>query len=132
MSGRLALAHTGTGRPRARAAGSREDQLTFKALQTYSDGKTVRWIEEAESGAEEPENPAPVLKLTAKGGEEDSASTATSSATMKSSDSSKATASSSDSTARGLGVAWLIVGVLGLAAAVSAVVRSRSAGSRAQ
>ncbi|MDX3249520.1 YcnI family protein, partial [Streptomyces sp. ME18-1-4] len=41
------------------------DQLAFKTLQTYSDGKTVRWIEEAAAGADEPENPAPVLKLTA-------------------------------------------------------------------
>ncbi|WP_435225630.1 YcnI family protein [Streptomyces sp. Tue6028] len=108
-------------------------QLTFKALQTYSDGKTVRWIEEAEQGGEEPENPAPVLKLTAKSAkDEGSSASAASSATSKSSGSSKSTASSSDSTARGLGVAGLIVGVLGLAAAVLAVVRGRSAGSRAE
>src|SRR4051794_7288709 len=36
------------------------DQLTFKTLQTYSDGKTARWIEEPQEGADEPENPAPV------------------------------------------------------------------------
>ncbi|MFF8028821.1 YcnI family protein [Streptomyces sp. NPDC007896] len=108
------------------------DQLTFKTLQTYSDGKTVRWIEEA-SGGEEPENPAPVLKLTAKSAEGEGGSASTdSSATPKSSDSSKSTASSSDSTARGLGIGGLIVGVLGLAAAVFAVLRSRSAGSRAE
>nr|WP_168504598.1 YcnI family protein [Streptomyces sp. S1D4-11]QIY93229.1 YcnI family protein [Streptomyces sp. S1D4-11] len=108
------------------------DQLTFKTLQTYSDGKTVRWIEEA-SGGEEPENPAPVLKLTAKSAEGEGSSASTdSSATPKSSDSSKSTASSSDSTARGLGIGGLIVGVLGLAAAVFAVLRSRSAGSRAE
>ncbi|GIJ49211.1 hypothetical protein Val02_60970 [Virgisporangium aliadipatigenens] len=39
------------------------DQLVFKALQTYSDGDVVRWIEEP-GGATEPEHPAPVLKLT--------------------------------------------------------------------
>ncbi|MFF2206181.1 YcnI family protein [Streptomyces sp. NPDC058145] len=109
------------------------DQLTFKTLQTYSDGKTVRWIEEAEQGGEEPENPAPVLKLTAKGAEDDGSGASTaSSATPKSSDSSKTTASSSDSTARGLGVAGLIVGVLGLAAAAFAIVRGRSTGSRSE
>ncbi|QIY68122.1 YcnI family protein [Streptomyces sp. RLB1-33] len=108
------------------------DELTFKTLQTYSDGKTVRWIEEA-SGGEEPENPAPVLKLTAKSAEGEGGGASTdSSATPKSSDSSKSTASSSDSTARGLGIGGLIVGVLGLAAAVFAVLRSRSAGSRAE
>lgn len=41
------------------------DQLVFKAVQTYSNGETVRWIEEAADGAAEPEHPAPVLKLTA-------------------------------------------------------------------
>src|SRR5262249_9066381 len=40
------------------------NQLVFKALQTYSDGEIVRWIEEPSGGAE-PEHPAPVLKLAA-------------------------------------------------------------------
>lgn len=40
------------------------DSLTFKALQTYSSGEIVRWIEEAAAGAEEPKNPAPSLTLT--------------------------------------------------------------------
>jgi uncharacterized protein YcnI len=104
-------------------------QLTFKALQTYSDGKVVRWIEEAEQGGEEPENPAPVLKLTAKGAEEGSAATASPAAVK----SAGAVASDrSDSTARGLGVAGLVVGVLGLVAAVFALVRGRSSGARTQ
>ncbi|MFJ3339336.1 YcnI family protein [Streptomyces sp. NPDC086766] len=107
------------------------DQLTFKTLQTYSDGKTVRWIEEPQGG-EEPENPAPVLKLTAKGAEGGSGASTASSAGPKTSDSSKSTSSASDSTARSLGVAGLVVGVLGLAAAVFAVVRGRSTGSQAE
>ncbi|WP_326663238.1 YcnI family protein [Streptomyces canus] len=94
-------------------------QLTFKTLQTYSDGKVVRWIEEAAQGDEEPENPAPVLKLTAAG-------TTSATASQTSAAASKASkASASDSTARGLGVAGLVVGVLGLAAGAFAVVRSR-------
>ncbi|MFG2375214.1 YcnI family protein [Streptomyces sp. NPDC048504] len=112
------------------------DQLAFKALQTYSDGNVVRWIEES-TGGEEPENPAPVLKLTAKGADAERSSTSAASATASkssggSADTSKSTASESDSTARGLGIAGLIVGVLGLAAGAFAVVRSRSAGSRAE
>ncbi|MEV7890532.1 YcnI family copper-binding membrane protein [Streptomyces sp. NPDC002817] len=95
------------------------DQLAFKALQTYSDGKTVRWIEEAAQGDEEPENPAPVVKLTAEEG-----------GTAATPAKAQAAADSSDSTARGLGIAGLIVGALGLAAAAFAVVRTRSAGSR--
>ncbi|HEY7271365.1 MAG TPA: YcnI family protein [Actinoplanes sp.] len=39
------------------------DQMIFKALQTYSDGTVVRWIDEPAAGTE-PEHPAPVLKLT--------------------------------------------------------------------
>jgi periplasmic copper chaperone A len=40
--------------------------VTFKALQTYSDGSVVKWIEVAAPGSSAvPENPAPVLKLAA-------------------------------------------------------------------
>ncbi|MFC0533362.1 YcnI family copper-binding membrane protein [Phytohabitans kaempferiae] len=41
------------------------ETMVFKALQTYSDGNVSRWIEEPQPGAEEPENPAPVLRLVA-------------------------------------------------------------------
>ena len=38
--------------------------LTFKALQTYSDGSVVRWIDPpAAAGQPEPEHPAPTLTL---------------------------------------------------------------------
>lgn len=101
------------------------EQLGFKTLQTYSDGKVVRWIEETQKGAEEPESPAPVLKLTAgTAGDESAPMTASSSepeATAK--------ASSSDSTARGLGIAGLAAGVLGLVAAGVAIARGRNARS---
>jgi uncharacterized protein len=40
------------------------DELTFKALQTYSNGDLVRWIEESAPGGPEPEHPAPSIKLT--------------------------------------------------------------------
>jgi len=39
-------------------------KLTFKAIQTYSDGTTVNWIQETVKGAPEPDHPAPVLTLT--------------------------------------------------------------------
>ena len=45
------------------------DQIAFKALQTYSDGDVVRWIEVPAAGQEEPTHPAPVLKLTASTGD---------------------------------------------------------------
>ena len=40
-------------------------QMIFKALQTYSDGDIVRWIDEPTTDGTEPDHPAPVLKLTA-------------------------------------------------------------------
>jgi periplasmic copper chaperone A len=42
------------------------DSITFKAIQTYSDGEVVSWIDEAAEGStEEPDKPAPVLELAA-------------------------------------------------------------------
>ncbi|MFG2786592.1 YcnI family protein [Streptomyces sp. NPDC048419] len=107
------------------------DQLVFKTLQTYSDGKTVRWIEEPQSGGDEPENPAPVLKLTAKaagddGGTGGDGSGASAPASKAAGSSASASSDSSDSTARGLAIAGLVVGVLGLAAAAFALLRGRS------
>ncbi|MFI7402561.1 YcnI family protein [Streptomyces sp. NPDC049541] len=92
-------------------------QLAFKTLQSYSDGRIVRWIEEQQPGRPEPENPAPTLKLTA--------------ATTSDSDSpgaaSTASAKASDSTARALAVGGLVVAVLALIAGGLALSRARRA-----
>ena len=40
------------------------NKIVFKALQTYSDGTVVRWIETPTKGAPAPDNPAPTLILT--------------------------------------------------------------------
>ncbi|MFE1285328.1 YcnI family protein [Streptomyces sp. NPDC058751] len=110
------------------------DQLAFKTLQTYSDGKVARWIEQPQKGGEEQESPAPVLTLTAGGAGEEPASdgasgsdTSSSSESSSSAEESTASAGNSDSTARALGTAGLIVGVLGLLTAAFAVVRVRNA-----
>jgi periplasmic copper chaperone A len=39
--------------------------LEFKALQTYSDGSVVRWIDDTVPGEPEPDHPAPTLTVTA-------------------------------------------------------------------
>ena len=41
------------------------DQLSFPAVQSYSDGTEAAWIEPTVAGQAEPERPAPVLTLTA-------------------------------------------------------------------
>lgn len=39
-------------------------QLAFKAVQTYSNGDVVRWIDLTQPGEPAPEHPAPILSLT--------------------------------------------------------------------
>jgi periplasmic copper chaperone A len=57
------------------------DRIVFKALQTYSDGDIVRWIDVPQDGQAEPEHPAPVLKLPpASGNNQADAATATTAA----------------------------------------------------
>jgi uncharacterized protein YcnI len=44
------------------------DSMTFKAIQVYSNGQTVSWIDEPAAGSTaEPDHPAPTLKLAASG-----------------------------------------------------------------
>ena len=99
------------------------DQLVFKALQTYDDKDVVRWIEEPKEGQEEPENPAPVLKLTAAdgaSGAENGADGAGSATEKTASAGSGDSADSADTTARVLGVVGIVVGVAGVAFGVLA------------
>ncbi|MFF4363135.1 DUF1775 domain-containing protein [Streptomyces sp. NPDC001604] len=88
-------------------------QLVFKALQSHSDGKIVRWIEEQQPGRPEPENPAPTLKLTA--------------ATTSDFNSPGAASTAGDSTARALAVGGFVVAVLALIAGGLALARARRA-----
>jgi periplasmic copper chaperone A len=80
--------------------------LTFKALQTYSNGTVVRWI-----GAQDSDTPAPTVKVTAAGG---GAATAR-----------PAVAASNSGSSNGLAVAALIVGALGLITGVAGLTRAR-------
>jgi uncharacterized protein YcnI len=89
------------------------DRIVFKALQTYSNGEIVRWIEEPPAaGGDEPEHPAPVLTLTKQADTADGAEAANANADL---------ASGSDDSdtqtgwALALGLAGLIVGLAALA-----------------
>ena len=44
---------------------TKPNKLVFKAVQTYSNGQVVSWIQQTVKGAPEPEHPAPTLTLTA-------------------------------------------------------------------
>jgi uncharacterized protein YcnI len=112
--------------------------LTFKALQTYSNGDVVRWIEQQQPGQPEPQNPAPVLKLTAAAPDGSAAATpATGSPAAAPADDSGAKASAAgssggtDDTARGLGIAGIVVGAAGVAFGLFAGRRRGPGGSSA-
>jgi uncharacterized protein YcnI len=92
-------------------------QLVFKAVQTYSNGDVVRWIDLPQAGQPEPEHPAPVLTLTPAGAGADAAGAQPAS--------SAAPAAGSDPTALALGAAGLAAGLLGLAAGGAAWMRGR-------
>jgi uncharacterized protein YcnI len=114
------------------------DQMVFKALQTYSDGEIVRWIDEpVAAGAEEPEHPAPVLKLTAATSDDAGAAAGPSVAASPpgspgspgSPDSPGSPGSSESSgssgAALGVGIAGLVLGVAGLVLGGLAFMRTR-------
>ncbi|MFI7005694.1 YcnI family protein [Streptomyces sp. NPDC050145] len=99
------------------------DQLVFKALQTYDDKDVVRWIEAPQEGQEEPENPAPVLALTAAEEDGHGAAGAAAKDDKKHASASTETASdssTSDTTARTLGIVGILVGAAGVAFGVLA------------
>jgi uncharacterized protein len=82
------------------------DKLTFKALQTYSNGEVVRWI-----GAPDSESPAPVLTVIG--------APATDAAAPR--PVAPASADAGGGASKGLGVTALVLGALGLIAGVAAL-----------
>jgi len=90
-------------------------QMIFKALQTYSDGDVVRWIDEPTTDGTEPDHPAPVLKLTA--------ATATAPAATAAPAATTTSASSSDGP-DAFGIAGFVAGLLALILALLAFQRA--------
>jgi uncharacterized protein YcnI len=93
-------------------------KLAFKALQTYSNGDVVRWIDLSQPGQPEPGHPAPVLTLTSPG-------TTTHVADVPAR---PQPGPDADGTARMLTIGGLAAGLLGLAAGVLALRRGRATG----
>jgi hypothetical protein len=84
--------------------------LTFPAVQTYSNGDVVRWIEQPDG-----EHPAPQVTLTAEDG------TTAAAATPAASDAD----SGGDDSSNGLAIVALIVGAVGLLVGGAALLRAR-------
>ena len=104
--------------------GKEGEELTFKVLQYYDNGEVVRWI-----GSPDSEEPAPQIDVTAEGGVlQDVAGSGDRAAESRSGAARRREASGSssgDSASKGLGIAALILGALGLIAGGAALVRSR-------
>lgn len=102
------------------------DKLVLPATQTYDDGKVVKWDAPPAAGGEEPEHPAPVLKLTAAAGDGHGhgGAASTANASAKTTGHTEA-AAATDTSARWLGGAGLAVGALGLGFGVGAILRGR-------
>ncbi|HWG23634.1 YcnI family protein [Actinospica sp.] len=91
-------------------------QLAFKAVQTYSNGDVVRWIDLSTSSNPNPDHPAPVLTLTP-----DSSGSATATATASAAPAAASTSASSSSSGNGLGIAGLVLGAIGAACGIAAL-----------
>jgi hypothetical protein len=100
------------------------DTLAFKALQTYSDGKVVRWI-----GSESSETPAPTLEVTSARSETAGASDPPAASAPAAASGSNSSDDGDGGSGNGLAIAALIVGVLALLGAAAALARTRRPGA---
>jgi uncharacterized protein YcnI len=93
------------------------NQVVFKALQTYSDGTIVRWIDPVVAGHNAPDHPTPILTLTR--------ATGSATATGPAIDVSKLAKKTSVDRAQTIGIIGIVVGALGLIAAIAALATRR-------
>ena len=98
------------------------DQIVFKALQTYSNGDVVRWIDPVPANGPEPDHPTPILQLTP--ATDASTSPTTIGSTAAATTTGLAKKSDVDS-ARTTGIIGIVVGALGLVAAGAALATRR-------
>ncbi|NLG55425.1 MAG: YcnI family protein [Rhodococcus sp.] len=100
------------------------EDVAFPAIQTYSDGEVVAWDEAVGADGSEPSKPAPTLTLAPSSGDGHGHSVDSGS----SSESASATHTSeagADNVARLLGGGGLVLGALGAALGLGAVIRGR-------
>ena len=93
--------------------------LTFKALQTYSNGSVVRWI-----GAPGSDEPAPQVKLTNASATTSATGTASSGSSQAPS-ATPAAAAAADNDSNGLSIVALVLGALGVLIGIAALVVAR-------
>jgi uncharacterized protein YcnI len=99
------------------------DSLEFPAIQTYSSGEAVAWIEPTPEDGEEPENPAPVLPLV-----EPTSADATTTTVGESDEQAAADAGSddeNDDSGDTLAIVALVIAIIGAALGGAAFVAAR-------
>jgi periplasmic copper chaperone A len=106
--------------------------LTFKAIQRYSDGKDVAWIDlPAPGSSAEPDHPAPVLSLTATTADGSASPTASANPSVSTFPAAAAaTTASENSASKASATTGIVLGGLGVllgAAALVIALRKRSA-----
>ncbi|HEY8373804.1 MAG TPA: YcnI family protein [Pseudonocardiaceae bacterium] len=101
------------------------DRLVLPTTQTYDSGEVVRWEEPPAEDGQEPERPAPVLKLVAGGDGHGHGVDAQPVTDSTESTDEHTTAAGQDETARWLGGAGLALGALGAGLGLGAVLRVR-------
>jgi periplasmic copper chaperone A len=87
--------------------------ISFKALQTYSDGSVVRWIDTQTPGGPEAEHPAPTLNLTPEAADAAAPAAAPAAPATTTAAKTDTASKSSVNTAIGLGIAGIAFGALG-------------------
>ncbi|PWF83513.1 DUF1775 domain-containing protein [Kocuria rosea] len=97
-------------------------QILLPVSQTYTDGRTVAWDQPATEGQEEPERPAPSVTIT------EAAADAHGHGTTEPTTAAAENTATTTEGGNTLGWAGLIAGLLGLAAGVTALLRTRHRG----
>lgn len=108
--------------------GKEGDALTFKAVQTYSNGDVVRWIEAAPADGSEAEHPAPIVMVTAAAAEgHHAAATAAPAEPAAAAPAAAPAASEHGDDSQTLALVALIAAILGLAVGAVGVATARKA-----
>jgi uncharacterized protein YcnI len=92
------------------------DSIEIKALQTYSNGDIVRWIDDpAPAGGTEPDHPAPILTLVADAGGADTAASSAPAAPATTVAAGTSSSGGGNGAAVGIAIAGLVFGLGGAA-----------------
>jgi periplasmic copper chaperone A len=99
-----------------------ENEVVFRAIQTYANGDVVKWIDPVTANGPEAEHPTPILELTSPAGD-----SATPTTTAPTSTTVVAATSTKDNSARALAIIAIALGAVALVLATGALMRRRKA-----